>query len=81
MSGLDFQGWAAQALEHASRALSILPLSLPSSTPLEERVTRLTCLLSIYQTQGGAALLLGEYPLEHLPANTGEQMLFCLKAL
>ncbi|XP_062403916.1 tetratricopeptide repeat protein 23 [Sardina pilchardus] len=56
---LKFKGWAAQANEHASRAHSLLPLSVPSSTPQEERVARLSCLLSTHQTQGGAALLLG----------------------
>ncbi|XP_041965930.1 tetratricopeptide repeat protein 23 [Alosa sapidissima] len=56
---LKFKGWAAQADEHASRAHSLLPLSVPSSTPQEERVARLHCLLSTQQTQGGAALLLG----------------------
>ncbi|XP_031420274.1 tetratricopeptide repeat protein 23 [Clupea harengus] len=56
---LKFKGWAPQAHEHASRAHSLLPLSFPPSTPQEELVARLSCILSIYQTQGGAALLLG----------------------
>ncbi|XP_063053551.1 tetratricopeptide repeat protein 23 [Engraulis encrasicolus] len=57
---LKFKGWAPQAHEHASRALSLLPPCPPPSTPQEEQVARLSCLLSACQTQGGAALLLGK---------------------
>ncbi|XP_067090582.1 tetratricopeptide repeat protein 23 [Osmerus mordax] len=55
---LQFKGWGAQAQEHAARASDLLPLSSPSSTSPEERLQVHSCLLSIYQTQGGAALIL-----------------------
>lgn len=52
-----FPGWAQQAQEHASQALEVL-----RSSQQEERVSCLNCFLTIHQTLGSAALLLGKYP-------------------
>ncbi|XP_051512635.1 tetratricopeptide repeat protein 23-like [Myxocyprinus asiaticus] len=51
---LQYKGWAHQAQEHASQAHEVL-----GSSQQEERVSYLSCYLSVHQTLGSAALLLG----------------------
>ncbi|XP_077104984.1 tetratricopeptide repeat protein 23 [Siphateles boraxobius] len=51
---LQYKGWAHQTQEHASQALEVL-----SSSQQEERVSCLNCFLTIHQTLGSAALVLG----------------------
>ncbi|XP_048023743.1 tetratricopeptide repeat protein 23 [Megalobrama amblycephala] len=51
---LQYKGWAQQAQKHASQALEVL-----RSSQQEERVSCLNCFLTIHQTLGSAALLLG----------------------
>lgn len=57
---LQYKGWAHQAQEHASQAHEVL-----RSSQREERVSCLNCFLTIHQTLGSAALLLGKYPCLH----------------
>ncbi|XP_028814247.1 tetratricopeptide repeat protein 23 [Denticeps clupeoides] len=56
---LRFKGWAAQAHDHASTAQQLLSSCCSSTSQMEDRVSVLTTRLSLFQTQGGAALLLG----------------------
>ncbi|KAJ8417403.1 hypothetical protein AAFF_G00286300 [Aldrovandia affinis] len=64
---LRLKGWAAQAREHAGHARDILVLYAPGPTEQgDEKADALRCLLTVYHTQGQAALILGEYPFSEI---------------
>ncbi|XP_056137208.1 tetratricopeptide repeat protein 23 isoform X2 [Lampris incognitus] len=57
---LQFKGFGMQAQGHTSLARQLLSLCSSISSRREDRLQFLTCLLGIYVTQGGAALLTGK---------------------
>lgn len=77
----QFKGWGLQAQEHAARASALLPLSTFDSSCPDQRIQVLSCLLGIYQTQGGAALLLHSYKEAEASYLKAERVVEDLRAL